>query len=288
MYELFTDDARKVIALANREAQRLNHEYIGTEHLLLGLLNCTGAASIFKDLGLDIQKIRSEIDWVMQHGPDSVTEGRLSQTPRAKNVIGYAIEEFRRLKHDHIGVVHLLWGLIREHEGVAAQVLMNQGLTLKAVHEALAGVAKPVRPSIANRLPADIQDLPTELQHAAADLDAEIRRLTTEKEQAVGERNFETAAALRDRADELKRRKKSIVRDWIDNRPIEVRWLSENDAAVAMLAWRINDDHRWQDLPLLADALEGAGCTDRALIDHCRQHAEHSKQCWVLDLILAH
>ena len=288
MYELFTDDARKVMQLANEEAQRLKHEYIGTEHLLLGLLDCAGAASILNALGMNPQQIRSEIEKLMQHGPDTVTEDRLPQTPRARNVIDNALEEFRRLKHGHVGVEHLLWGLMREQEGVAAQVLMNQGLTLDAVHEAVAGFPRPIKASAADRLAADIQDLPAELKQAAATLEAEIRESTSKKEQAVRDGNFEKAADLRDRADELKRRKKSMVRDWIINRPVEASWLVANDAAVTTLARRINDERRWQELPLLADALEAAGCTDRSLIDHCREHAEHSKQCWVVDVVLAH
>lgn len=290
LYELFTDDARKAMQLANQEAQRFNHEYIGTEHILLGLLKSPGdvAAHALKNLGVDFDQIRREVEKLVQSGPDLVSMGGLPQTSRAKNAIGYAIDEARRLKHGHVGGEHLLLGLLREDECVAAQVLMNQGLRLEVVRDAVIGkpVGRFVNLMVSARLAADIQDLPGELREAAGKLDAEIRAATLAKEQAVGEMNFEKAARLRDQADDLKRQKKALVLDWIRNRQIETVWLSANDAAVKKLALRINLEGCWQDLPLLADALEAAGCMDRELIDHCRQPGAHSKQCWVVDVIL--
>lgn len=137
MYERFTDRARKVMQLANQEAQRFNHEYIGTEHILLGLVKeGTGvAANVLKNLDIDLRKIRLEVEKIVQAGPDMVTMGRLPQTPRAKKVIEYSIEEARNLNHNYVGTEHLLLGLLREQEGVAAQVLMNLGLKLEDVRE---------------------------------------------------------------------------------------------------------------------------------------------------------
>jgi ATP-dependent Clp protease ATP-binding subunit ClpC len=112
MFERFTDRARKVMALANQEAQRFNHEYIGTEHILLGLV-----------------KEGSGV------GADMVTMGKLPQTPRAKKVIEFAIEEARALNHNYVGTEHILLGLLRETEGIAAQVLMNLGLKLENVRQ---------------------------------------------------------------------------------------------------------------------------------------------------------
>lgn len=137
MYERFTDRARKVMQLANQEAQRFNHEYIGTEHILLGLVKEGSgvAANVLKNLDVDLRKIRIEVENIVQPGPDIVTMGKLPQTPRAKKVIEYAMEEARNLNHNYVGTEHLLLGLLREQEGVAAQVLMNLGLKLEDVRE---------------------------------------------------------------------------------------------------------------------------------------------------------
>src|SRR5216110_2290224 len=139
MYERFTDRARKVMQLANQEAQRFNHEYIGTEHILLGLVKEGSgvAANVLKNLDIDLRKIRLEVEKIVQHGPggEQVVMGRLPHTPRAKKVIEYSIEEARNLNHNYVGTEHLLLGLLREQEGVAAQVLMNLGLKLEEVRE---------------------------------------------------------------------------------------------------------------------------------------------------------
>src|SRR5579883_3000122 len=137
MYERFTDRARKVMQLANQEAQRFNHEYVGTEHILLGLVKEGSgvAANALKNLDIDLRKIRLEVEKIVQPGPGTVTMGKLPQTPRAKKVIEYSIEEARNLGHNYVGTEHLLLGLLREQEGVAAQVLMNLGLKLEDVRE---------------------------------------------------------------------------------------------------------------------------------------------------------
>jgi ATP-dependent Clp protease ATP-binding subunit ClpC len=139
MYERFTDRARKVMQLANQEAQRFNHEYIGTEHILLGLVKEGSgvAANVLKNLDIDLRKIRLEVEKIVQHGPggEQVVMGRLPHTPRAKKVIEYSVEEARNLSHNYVGTEHLLLGLLREQEGVAAQVLMNLGLKLEDVRE---------------------------------------------------------------------------------------------------------------------------------------------------------
>jgi ATP-dependent Clp protease ATP-binding subunit ClpC len=137
MYERFTDRARKVMQLANQEAQRFNHEYVGTEHVLLGLVKEGSgvAANVLKNLDVDLRKIRVEVEKIVQSGPDMVTMGKLPQTPRAKKVIEYAIEEARNLNHNYVGTEHLLLGLLREQEGVAAQVLVALNLKLEEVRE---------------------------------------------------------------------------------------------------------------------------------------------------------
>ena len=137
MFERLTDRARKVMALANQEAQRFNHEYIGTEHILLGLVKEGSGvgANVLKHLEIDLRKVRLEVEKLVKSGPDMVTMGKLPQTPRAKKVIEYAIEEARSLNHNYVGTEHLLLGLLREQDGVAAQVLMNLGLKLDDVRE---------------------------------------------------------------------------------------------------------------------------------------------------------
>ena len=137
MYERFTDRARKVMQLANQEAQRFNHEYIGTEHVLLGLVKEGSgvAANVLKNLDVDLRKIRLEVEKLVQSGPEMVTMGKLPQTPRAKKVLEYSMEEARSLNHNYVGTEHILLGLLREQEGVAAQVLMNLGMKLEDVRE---------------------------------------------------------------------------------------------------------------------------------------------------------
>jgi bifunctional DNase/RNase len=166
MYERFTDRARKVMQLANQEAQRFHHEYIGTEHILLGLINEGNgvAANVLKNLGLDLRRIRLEVEKLIQSGPDMMTMGKLPQKPRAKKVIEYAMEEARDLNHNYVGTEHILLGLLRENGGVAAQVLMNLGLKLDEVRaEILALLGYPERhtanaaesPATGHERPAD-------------------------------------------------------------------------------------------------------------------------------------
>ena len=154
MFERFTDRARKVMALANQEAQRFNHEYIGTEHILLGLVKEGSGvgATVLKNLDVDIKKLRLEVEKLVKSGPDMVTMGKLPQTPRAKKVIEYAIEEARALNHNYVGTEHILLGLLRESEGIAAQVLMNLGLKLE-----------DVRQEVLNLLGAGVEDAPSDL-----------------------------------------------------------------------------------------------------------------------------
>jgi ATP-dependent Clp protease ATP-binding subunit ClpC len=137
MFERFTDRARKVMALANQEAQRFNHDVIGTEHILLGLVKEGSGvgATVLKNFDVDIKKLRLEVEKHVKSGPDMVTMGKLPQSPRAKKVIEYAIEEARALNHNYVGTEHILLGLLRESEGIAAQVLVSLGLKLEDVRQ---------------------------------------------------------------------------------------------------------------------------------------------------------
>ncbi len=137
MFERFTERARKVILLAKGEAKRFNHDYIGTEHILLGLLREGRgvAAAVLKNLGLSLNKIRLEIEKLVKPGPPTKIEGDVPFTPRAKKVMELAMEEARALGHNYIGTEHFLLGLIAEGEGVASQVLLNLGLDLDRVRK---------------------------------------------------------------------------------------------------------------------------------------------------------
>ena len=130
MFNRFTERARRVILLAKEEAKRFNHDYIGTEHLLLGLIREGEgvAAAVLMSLGLDPAKIRMEVEKLVQPGPSTAVSGDIPFTPKAKRAIELSMEEARQLGHNYIGTEHLLLGLIKEGEGVASEVLMNLGL----------------------------------------------------------------------------------------------------------------------------------------------------------------
>ena len=137
MFDRFTDRAKKVMNLARQEAQRFNHEYLGTEHILLGLVQEGSgvAANVLKNMSIDLNKIRAEVEKIVKTGPSMVTMGQLPFTPRAKKVLELSMEEASNLGHNYIGTEHLLLGLIKENEGIAAQVLMNLGVKLEDVRE---------------------------------------------------------------------------------------------------------------------------------------------------------
>ncbi len=138
MFEKFTERARKVMSLARQEAQRLNSEFIGTEHILLGIIQEGGgvAAKVLKNLNVDLKRIRQEIERLISPATSpTVTLGQLPFTPRAKRVIELAGEAATQLGHDVIGTEHLLLGLLKENEGIAAQVLTNLGLKLDEVRD---------------------------------------------------------------------------------------------------------------------------------------------------------
>ena len=123
-FEKFSERARRVLTLAQEEAQRLNHSYIDTEHILLGLAREEEgvAAKVMTNLGVGLNKVRASVEFVIGHG-EKTSSGETGLTPRARRVIELAIDEARRLGHGYIGTEHLLLGLLREGEGVAAGVL---------------------------------------------------------------------------------------------------------------------------------------------------------------------
>lgn len=198
MYERFTDRSRKVMQLSNQEAQRYNHEYIGTEHILLGLIKEGSgvAANVLKNLDMDLRKITLEVEKLIQVGPDHITMGKLPQTPRAKKVVEFSIESARELNHSYVGTEHLLLGLLKEAEGVACQVLTNLGLKLENVKEeilCLLGDNKDKDDSISV-------------------LEVEIKNANMYKELAINQQDFVTAAKYRDIVDSLKKKKDVLIK----------------------------------------------------------------------------
>ena len=133
-FEKFTDRARRVLSLAQEEAQRFNHNYIGTEHILLGLIQETDgvAARVILNLDVELHKVRSAVEFIIGRAERS-TPGETNLTRRAKIVIELAVDEARRLNHDYIGTEHLLIGLMREGGGVAVGVLESFGIDLEKI-----------------------------------------------------------------------------------------------------------------------------------------------------------
>ena len=136
MFEVFTDRARRVVVLAQEEARMLNHNYIGTEHLLLGLIHEGEgvAATALESLGISLQDVRQNVEEMIGRGQHELS-GHIPFTPRTKKVLELSLRESQQLGHDYIGTEHILLGLIREAEGVAAQVLVKMGADLNRVRQ---------------------------------------------------------------------------------------------------------------------------------------------------------
>lgn len=161
MYERFTDRARKVMQYANQEAQKLNHEYVGTEHMLLGLLKEGGgvAAMALRLLNADNDRLRDDVVKLVTPGPDMVSMGKLPQSPRAKKVVEYAMQTAKEMNCNYVGTEHVLCGLARESEGIASQVLGNNGITFPKLRAAIEEVlsddgGEAGKPTETNRITA--------------------------------------------------------------------------------------------------------------------------------------
>lgn len=137
MSSRFTERAQRVILVAEEEAKRLNHDYVGTEHVLLGMIAIGEgvAVQVLSNLGVDLRMIRPEIEKIVGHGDHIMLLDNIPFTPRAKKVLEFAVQEAVDLGYSHVGTEHLLLGLIREEEGMAAQVLSNLGVRLDIVRE---------------------------------------------------------------------------------------------------------------------------------------------------------
>ncbi len=154
-FEKFTGRARHVMTLAQKEAQRFRHNYIGTEHLLLGLIGEGEgvAARVLRNMGVDLADVRQEVEKIIGRG-ERVVVGEIGLTPRAKKVIELAVMEARYLDHHYVGTEHLLLGLVREGEGIAAGVLESLGIKLERVRrEVLAELGRSQERSSKNKPP---------------------------------------------------------------------------------------------------------------------------------------
>jgi ATP-dependent Clp protease ATP-binding subunit ClpC len=137
MYERFTGRAREIMALAEQEASDTGQEFIGTEHILLGLVREGSgvAANVLRNMSVDLLTLRIELAKLVAGESSTPTFGAHPLTPRANHVVDYALEEARRLNHNYVGTEHLLLGLLREHEGEPAQILTNLGLGPAAIRK---------------------------------------------------------------------------------------------------------------------------------------------------------
>jgi ATP-dependent Clp protease ATP-binding subunit ClpC len=183
MFERFTDRARRVVVLAQEEARLLNHDYLGTEHLLLGLIHeAQGvAARALESLGISLEAVRAQVEEIIGQG-QSAPAAHIPFTPRAKKVLELSLRESEHLDHDHIGTEHILLGLVREGEGVAAQVLVKLGADLSRVRQQVIQLlslepAEAVDEDLGSELVDADEDLESEIVEENRNLRAEVRRL---------------------------------------------------------------------------------------------------------------
>jgi len=240
MFEMFTDRARRVVVLAQEEARMLNHNYIGTEHLLLGLIHQDEgvAAQALESMGIGLVAIREQVEQVAGGGQQA-TSGHIPFTPHAKNALELARRESNDLGHGFIDTEHLLLGLIREGHGVAAQVLGRSGADLSRVRQEVIklrpgrswrgvsgaaprlgkrGRARTIDEALAYMGSVDQRLAAIErwvgMTPGVDDLEHELAHVRGEKESAIDSQDFETAAALRDKEKDLIASKGSREQEW--------------------------------------------------------------------------
>jgi ATP-dependent Clp protease ATP-binding subunit ClpA len=245
MFERFTDRARRVVVLAQEEARMFNHNYIGTEHILLGLIHEGEgvAAKTLESLGIALETVRQQIEEIIGQGQQP-PPGHIPFTPRAEKVLKLALQEALQLGHNYVGTEHILLGLIREGEGVAAQVLVGLGADLSRVRQQTitllhgsrgedepgtmravwgSGRAGRGKRKLLSQL-LDRLDLIESRLSALEDrvgtgpdvhaLDQQLEQIRRDKESAIDAQDFEHAAALRDREKQLLSEKASRQQEW--------------------------------------------------------------------------
>ena len=239
MFERFTDRARRVVVLAQEEARMLNHNYIGTEHILLGLIHEGEgvAAKALESLGISLDAVRQQVEEIIGQGQQAPS-GHIPFTPRAKKVLELSLREALQLGHNYIGTEHILLGLIREGDGVAAQVLVKLGADLNRVRQQVIGLIAGQRPQPGHRPPreaatvTEVQALPDAVEGRLAaieqrvgtgpdtsDLDEQIDRVRGERHAAADAEEYEEAASLRDQEKELLASKTARQEQWAADHP---------------------------------------------------------------------
>jgi ATP-dependent Clp protease ATP-binding subunit ClpC len=244
MFERFTDRARRVMLLAEEEARRLNHDHVGTEHILLGLvLEGEGvAARALESLGISLQAVREQVEESIGQGQQA-PPGRIPYTPRAKKTLELSLREALHLGHHYIGTEHILLGVIREGEGPAAQVLVNLGGDLNRVRQQVIQVLQGYQGNVPlsvratsgpgqagrgrRKLLSQILDRVDSMESRLTalerrvgtgpdvrDLDQEIAQVCRDKESAIDAQDFETAAELRDRERQLLGQRAARQQEW--------------------------------------------------------------------------
>jgi ATP-dependent Clp protease ATP-binding subunit ClpA len=241
LFERFTDRARRVVVLAQEEARMLNHNSIGTEHILLGLVHeGTGvAARALESLGIGLEAVRQQVEEMIGQGEEP-PQGHIPFTPRAKKVLELSLRESQQLGHTYIGTEHILLGLIREGEGVAAQVLVGLGADLNRVRQQVIQLLhgyqgkEPASPGTApggprrGRMPPGLDALESRLSAIeqrvgtgpdTSDLDEQIAQVQRDRESAIDAEDFEQAGSLRDREQQLLAGKTARQHDWQAGHP---------------------------------------------------------------------
>jgi ATP-dependent Clp protease ATP-binding subunit ClpA len=240
VFERYTDRARRVVVLAQEEARRLNHNYIGTEHILLGLIHEGEgvAAKTLESLGISLKAVRQQVEEIIGPGQQPLS-GHYPFTPRVNKVLELASREALQLGHNYIGTEHILLGLVREGEGVAAQVLVKLGADLNRVRQQVVQLLhgypgqEPAsdRPRMGKRAQARlIDDALAQIdaldQRLAAierwvgvrpdlgDVDQETAQVRRDKEAAIDSQDFESAAALRDKEKQLLAARARREKEW--------------------------------------------------------------------------
>ena len=244
MFERFTDRARQVVVLAQEEARMLNHNYIGTEHILLGLIHEGEgvAARALESLGISLDAVRQQVEEIIGQGQQAPPEPEhIPFTPRAKKVLELAWRESQQLGHNYIGTEHILLGLIREGDGVAAQVLVGLGADMNRVRQQVIQLlhgsqgtdapgagsrrGKRARARLLDDALARIDSLDRRLAAIEGqvglrpdleDLDQEIAQARRKKEAAIDRQDFEAAAALRDKETQLLGARAAREKEWME------------------------------------------------------------------------
>ena len=257
MFERFTDRARRVVVLAQEESRMLGHTHIGTEHLLLGLVHEGEgvAARALDSLDVTLDAVRQQVEELIGRGQEAPSSGHIPFTPRAKKVLELSLREALQLGDQYIGTEHILLGLLREGEGVAAQALVALGVDLNSVrqqvfqllHGSAAGTVTVIgevelRLSVVEQWVGVTPD--------TSDLDGQIEQTRGDRRAAAAAHDYERAASLRDREKELLAERAARQQQWVPEHPDlpslaeKVRQLSEE---VEQLRAQLLDQGRTPD-----------------------------------------